>query len=103
MLDRIESAINYVSDLNWAWWPFLSLRPGMTERISARLVLLFAVFVTVVAHGIVVLVRVANDQAIFLESDVIIPFTLFVFVSMWFAVVAFFWNRRAHRLTRRAQ
>ncbi len=99
MIDRIESAINYISDLNWAWWPVLFLRPNKTERFSFRLVLLLATPITIIAHGIVILLRLINDQPVPLEAFMFVSVVLFIGVSALFYAIAHFWNRRALRLT----
>jgi len=98
MANRIESAINRVSDLNWVWWPLLRFRPKKTELFSHRLVFVFAVFVTVVSHLLVVLLRVASNRPVSLEAVVVVTAVIFACVFAWFWVVAHFWNRRALRL-----
>ena len=32
VVGRIESAINWLTDIDWMWWPLLSLRPKRTDR-----------------------------------------------------------------------
>jgi hypothetical protein len=99
-IDRIEAAFNRVSDLDWLWQPFLFVRPKQTQRFSFWRVLLCGVIVTVVAPGLVMLLRVAMNRPVFFEWVIYFVVASLVFTCAFFGIVAYFWNRRATRLAR---
>lgn len=99
MLSRIESVFNYVSDRDWAWWPLLRLRPSKTERFSFRLVFALAFSAVAVASTIVLLLRVASHRTPSLEAVVVVSGVAVIGCCAWFGGLAYFWNRRARRLS----
>jgi hypothetical protein len=98
MMDRIESIVNFVSDLDWFWWPMLRFRPGREELFSSWRVLVFTALVVVAACAIAVLLQLASNRSLPLEAVVVVSSATLVCVFAWFRIMAYFWNRRALRL-----
>lgn len=98
-LDRIEAWANWLTDWDWAWWPFLFLRPVRSAPIStlrvARMAIYFAPIVGLgVMFGISAL-RGSFDVGVTAGGIAAINVALFLLFRLTFA---FFWNRRAARL-----
>jgi hypothetical protein len=98
-IDRIEGVINWGSDQDWAWWPFLAFRPKQTDVFSKRLVLAGSLVITIFAYGIVMLQRVATDRPVSLLFALVVTLIVFVLTYTWSSLVAYCWNRRMLRLT----
>jgi hypothetical protein len=97
---QIEDFMNWLTDMDWGWWPFVSLRPprdrDMDNRFLLKLsplvggitTLIFLVYLNLQHRTSFTVARVA---AIFLSFSV----ACFVIYKLTFA---YFWNRRARRL-----
>jgi hypothetical protein len=91
--------MNQLTDMDWGWWPFLSLRPPKNQKIDNLLLLKMALFYGSLMGLVVWLVcivrstRIGLNHAIYflLGSWVI----FFVGYKLSFAIM---WNRRANRL-----
>ena len=91
----IEDVLNAVSDEDWAWWPFLDLRPASDEPLTTlRVAHMSLCFGPLMALLLLPLtfgnLTVAESIAIVLASIVV----TFVIYRTTFAVA---WNRRASR------
>ena len=38
-MDKLEKLMNWLSDMDWSWWPFLFLRPRKDEVMTNLIVL----------------------------------------------------------------
>ncbi len=89
MLDNIEEFMNWLTDMDWGWWPFLFLRPAKDMKITMlQLAKMSLCFGTVI--GIIL--------ALVLRSFWGIPMGIISFFILYGVTFAYFWNRRAHRL-----
>ena len=95
---RIESMINWLTDIDWMWWPLLSLRPKRTDRFSPRLKVLLSIMVVVIGHGVVIIFRVSGGKSVPLGVAAVITVVLLILAFAWFSLVARCWNNRAARL-----
>ena len=99
-MKRIEEYMNRLTDMDWGWWPFLSLRPAKDAEISNSLLLkmaacygsfyglIFGVFESIVSR------RFSIRELLLYVLTMSVFF--FIGYKLTFAV---FWNRRARRLT----
>ena len=91
---KIESFLNWLTDMDWGWWPLLHLRPAKSEFINNSVLLkLTPVFGTM-----------ASIIALLPNWPFSVQFGISVFVACWisFFIVykftfALAWNRRAKR------
>jgi hypothetical protein len=100
-IDQVEQMVNWVSDNDREWWPFLFLRPREEERMGSR-----RVFALSVLHGFVagmlanvVLALTAGPEGPGVSIWMFPVWTTMVFFVVYRATFAYFWNRRAQRLT----
>jgi uncharacterized membrane protein len=99
MIDQIESFMNILTDMDWGWWPVLSLRPPKDRDIDNQtLVKLTLVFGSIVGF-IFLLIVLTSTGTITLGSFLVsvVSGWLLYFVVYKFTF-AYFWNRRARRL-----
>jgi hypothetical protein len=104
MLDRLENFMNWLTDMDWGWWPVLSLRPPKDKDMD-NLVLLKMTFLSGSVVGLLLLlvVIIGATEALTL-GDIIfdIIFCLLLGWALYFVIYkmtfAYFWNRRARRL-----
>jgi hypothetical protein len=99
MIDEMEWALNYVSDLDHEWGPFLFLRPErhapMTSSRVAALALLYGVLVGCAVN---VVVRLTGEHAASLSPLFFPAATTVAFFAFYRLTFARCWNRRAARL-----
>lgn len=99
-LDEIEEMLNWVSDQDREWWPFLFLRPEQHERLGSRRVLLLSllhgIFVGMLANVLIAFVASADARPNVLAFPFFTTLGFFAFYRLTFA---YFWNRRARRLS----
>jgi hypothetical protein len=98
--DELEQMLNWVSDQDRQWWPFVFLRPDPEERMSSRRVavlsLLLGIFFGMLAN---VAVALTASPAVPRPSGFFFPlFTALGFFVFFRATFAYSWNRRAERL-----
>lgn len=99
-LNQVEEMVNWVSDNDREWWPFLFMRPREHERMGSR-----RVFALSVLHGFVagmlanvVLALTAGPEGPGVSIWMFPVWTTMVFFAVYRATFAFCWNRRAQRL-----
>ena len=98
---EIEDFMNWLSDMDWAWWPVVSLRPQKDREIDNRVLLrispIFGSAAGILAFTwLVVIARLLPFTSIGLLTHVLIGCVgFFVVYKISFAS---FWNRRARRL-----
>ncbi len=99
MNDQLEKISNWVSDVDWGWWPFLSWRPSQKDDFKTVLVLKLTAITELYALVFFVLFINLTGKiidwvyfGIFLVMVWVLSFLTFKFL---FAPA---WNRRARRL-----
>jgi hypothetical protein len=92
----LERLLNWFSDQDWSWWPFLYLRPAKHERMStarvAKISLHFSPILTIV---LMIVTRQSVTLASVGQTFVAGVLGFFVASRLTFAVA---WNLRAKRL-----
>lgn len=101
-MEKLEAAVNDVSDNDWSWWPFLWLRPEKSERLRlsrvATMSALYGVPLSVLLEvGIKAQYKASMTELV--ATALVFPMLLLVTGS---TVVAPMWNRRADRLRARS-
>ncbi len=90
MQDNIEEFMNWLTDMDGGWWPFLFLRPAkdveMTTLHVAKMSLYYGML-----FGIILTFIFKNVWAI--------PFMIVFYFIGYRLTFAYYWNRRARRLT----
>lgn len=100
-MDELESAVNEVSDKDWAWWPFLWLRPEKHEPLSFVRIAVIAVLYGLPASALTevgIKLQYAATRTEIVATSLFFPL-LFLFFGTVF--VAPMWNRRASALRAR--
>lgn len=92
-MNKIINSMNWLTDLDWGWWPLLKYRPQKAERIDIIVVAKITPFFGTLVALLVILLTGAHKNI----SDVTFSFVLswvifFVFYRATFAVT---WNIRA--------
>jgi hypothetical protein len=95
----LEELFNELSDLDMGWWPFLFLRPARDARMTSdRCLLLAALYGVFLGLFLNILMRFARveDQVHPMVLPLALTAVMFVLHRLTFA---YFWNRRADRLS----
>ncbi len=99
MIDRVADFINWLSDADWGWWPFLNWRPKPKERFTYRLSLKLAVYgasLWAVIFACLVIIFCRRIWWPNFWGDICLLYPIaFLFVISTFSWA---WNRRASRL-----
>ena len=97
---QIENFMNWLTDMDWGWWPVISFRPPKERDIDNRV--LFKISpVFGGAAGLILLLLFAFRHFTSITAGKAVLFYLagcgafFLFYKFTFA---YFWNRRAKRL-----
>jgi hypothetical protein len=100
-MDQLEAAVNEVSDKDWAWWPFLWLRPEKEQHLSlvriAVISVLYGLPASVLAELGIKLQYAATVPEL-IATSLVFPLLFLFFGSVF---VAPMWNRRASALRAR--
>lgn len=99
MMDRIEKFANWMSDMDWGWWPLLSLRPARDKDIDSVVLFKMTMFFGTVSGMLVLLIGLwdpSSPTVGSLAGDFL--FGWFGFLVVYKVSFAHFWNRRAKRL-----
>jgi hypothetical protein len=104
-MSRLESAMNYLTDIDAGWWPFVRLRPARHERMdNARLLkiaLHFGPLYGLLVFAWYVFIEFVPLSALWAAVCVLVSVAfLFIAYKVTFAI---YWNRRAERLQRDGQ
>ena len=91
MLDSIEKFMNWLTDMDGGWWPFLFLRPDKSEDITTALVAKMSIYYGF-PTGVIL--------TILFRHWIVIPAMVVAFFVGYRLTFAIFWNRRARRLRR---
>lgn len=96
MLDSFEQALNWVSDRDVEWWPFVFMRPQVNERMTSSLVATLAVLYGGMIGAMANLAMALLGHRVGL---LLIPVGLMLgFFAVFRLSFAWAWNRRAARL-----
>lgn len=105
---KIEDIANYLTDMDWGWWPFSFLRPAKNVEMTAgrvfKISLYYGPFTGLLMYlifginGLIPHFPNIRDTIPALLASVIIGTGLF-FIGYLFTF-AYFWNQRAKRLQR---
>lgn len=102
-LQRIEEAVNEVSDRDWSWWPFIWLRPEKHVALSLSRVVVLSLLYGV-PSSLLMAVGVGAFRALTVPELVQTAASFpVVFLFMGSLVIAPMWNRRADRLRARVR
>lgn len=104
--DHVEEMLNWVTDQDLQWWPFLFLRPAQNERLGtgrvAAVSVLLGLFFGMLTNVVIAVTdsRVASELSVLaLPAWLTLPFTTTVLFFAFFRLTfAASWNRRARRL-----
>lgn len=94
----IEDVSNRLADLDWTWWPMLSLRPARDQPITHRVVAKTTLFFGPTAALLIATLLWFDGVR---RVRVLLSFSLpmiVVFYLVMRGVTARYWNRRAARL-----
>lgn len=99
---ELEGMLNWVSDHDREWWPFLFLRPAPEQRMGSLQVALFSalhgVFWGMLANALVAIT--SRGDAAQLSVVTLPACTTVAFFVVFRLTFAHCWNRRARRLGR---
>lgn len=91
----LEDVLNAVSDQDWAWWPFLDLRPDthepLTTRRVAQMSVCFGPFMALL------LLPLTFGALTVLQSAAVVAVSIVATFAIYRATFAVAWNRRAAR------
>lgn len=97
---KLEDAMNELTDMDWGWWPFLSLRPPRDQEMDNLLLLKMSLCfgsalgpIAFLFFSLVGLVRPTWEDLLRL-----LWVGWLVFYVLYKFTFAYFWNRRARRL-----
>jgi hypothetical protein len=98
--ERLEDAVNALSDMDSGWWPFLFLRPQQDERMTNLRVLMLSLLYGVMGGMLAnIALRITGEgdasHVHFLTFPAGATLGFFVIYRLTFALC---WNRRADRL-----
>jgi hypothetical protein len=100
MLDFIEHWHNKASDTDFVWFPFGRLKPLPSQKISFRLRLFMSISFGIYYGVYSCLRRLIFGNPFELEHTLLVVLVAISVFFVWFNLVtAFFWNRRAKRLS----
>jgi hypothetical protein len=110
-VDQVEAMLNWVSDQDLQWWPFLFLRPAQDEQFGtprvAAVSVLLGLFFGMLTNVVTALMnaRAAAELGVlalpaWLTLPVATSVLFFAFFRLTFAAS---WNRRARRLAVRIE
>jgi hypothetical protein len=98
-----ERLMNFISDADHGWWPFLFMRPEPDERMTtvrvAALAVLYGLLPAVFVNAVV---RVTGENADSLHPLLFPLGAVLAFFAVFRFTFAACWNRRAERLKRRS-
>jgi hypothetical protein len=99
MGDPMENFMNRLTDMDWGWWPFVSLRPAKNQKMTSARVAKMAIYFGGLYGALLYLALIlpGNGFSYFDATAYIVCLVFFFFVFYRFSF-AYFWNKRARRL-----
>lgn len=99
MINRLEQALNRVSDQDWSWWPLLALRPASYEPVTPGILFRLLVCFGALSGAVIVLLLLAYQVPV---TPLRVVFSLlfggFGYLLIYGGSFVWAWNRRAARL-----
>lgn len=97
---RIEDFMNRLTDIDWGWWPALSLRPAKDRDINNRVLLKMSSVFGSMTGLLLLFIRLVQGRAEFSFTNVVgyLAFGWVLFFIIYKVTFAYFWNRRARRI-----
>ncbi len=97
---KLEDTMNWLSDMDWGWWPIVSLRPPKDRDIDNKVLFRISLFAGTVMGLLVYIMLAAKRTAPVTPKHVIafIVLGIAVFFVLYKVTFAYCWNRRAARL-----
>jgi uncharacterized membrane protein len=96
----IEDLMNWLTDMDWGWWPMVSCRPAKDKDIDNRVLLKISPFFGCIT-GLLLFLLFASARMIAFNVLNLLAFLVLGFVAFFLTYklsFAYFWNRRAQRL-----
>ena len=95
----MENFLNRLTDMDWGWWPFASLRPNKNEEMNNTRIAKIAVYFGGVYGALLYLAFIfpKNGFSHIEAAAFILPPMFFFFIFYRFSF-AYFWNKRAKRM-----
>jgi hypothetical protein len=98
-MDRLENFMNYLTDMDWGWWPVLSLRPSKNKDIDNLVLFKLTLLFGTLCGLIIWLVNIWITKVVtWSVSAIIFLIGWSLFFLLFKFTFAYFWNRRANRL-----
>jgi hypothetical protein len=96
----IEDFMNWLTDMDWGWWPVVSLRPPKDEDIDNRVLFKISPIFGSMAGLLFLFIRIVDGSERFTFTSVIayLLFGCALFFILYKFTFAYFWNRRARRM-----
>ena len=102
--ESFERLMNFISDADHGWWPFLFMRPEPDEPMTAVRVAALAVLYGLPPAVLVnVVVRVTGERGASFHPLLFPLGAILAFFAVFWFTFAASWNRRAERLGRRGR
>ena len=99
-MNKLWSFMNWLSDMDWGWWPLLKYRPAKDRNIDSRVL-----FKVTPVFGSIAGVLIAAGSSLLLNPLAVagcIAVGWMLFFALYRITFAVAWNRRAKEL-RKAQ
>ena len=95
-MNPVINFLNWLTDMDWGWWPLLKYRPQKNERIDSTVILkVTPLFGTVVGCLILLILNELNSATFVLGIYAISWLLFFIIYRITFAVA---WNIRVKYL-----
>lgn len=101
----LEDFMNNLTDKDWGWWPYVSLRPDKDEEMDNKFLLRLTLYYTPVMGTIYVftLLLMPQNRLFGIESRILSISVAMILMMVFFFIAyrltfAFTWNKRARRL-----
>ncbi len=94
--------MNKLTDMDWGWWPFLSLKPKQTEHITSGLLFKMTIYYGLTYGVLIYFITMPKEEHFSMIDFVVFMFIVFVvFFILYKFTFAYYWNRRADRLSKK--
>lgn len=106
----LEDALNWLSDIDWGWWPMLFLRPAKNEMMTTSRILKISVYygtLTAIIAAIPFILRLVQcDDCILFDNAPLtfLAFAFYIYTAMFLLyrfIFSIAWNNRAMRLQKK--
>ncbi|NOU20362.1 MAG: hypothetical protein HOO93_00990 [Methyloglobulus sp.] len=92
--------MNWLTDMDWGWWPIVSLRPPKDRDIDNRVLFKISPVFGGMAALLCIVLLASRHMISFTVAKVVVIYLLCCvgFFVVYKLTFAYFWNRRATRL-----